>query len=217
MKWLVAMECSGRIRDALRARGHDAWSCDFKPCEADPRWHIQDNVFSHEVVNGGWDGMIAHPDCTFLTVAGARWMSTPWRAEAMQAALYTVRALWAFPIKRKAVENPIGRLSTLWRKPSQVIQPHMFGEPEFKATCWWLDGLPLLKPTRQLAIPARGTDEWRRWNRVHRESPGDDRDERRSRTLQGIADAVAEQWGGVGEITGYVSSSMAAHGIEALA
>lgn len=180
------MECSGRVRDALRARGYDAWSCDVQPCESDPRWHIHGNVFSHEVVNGGWDAMIAHPDCTFLTVAGARWMSTPWRAEAMQMALYAVRALWAFPIRRKAIENPIGRLSTLWRKPSQIIQPWQFGHGAVKATCLWLDGLPPLVPTN---IVEGRTPE------CHYESPGPDRARNRARTYQGIADAIADQWG----------------------
>lgn len=197
MKWLVAMECSGVIRDALRARGHDAWSCDIKPCEGDPRWHIQGNVFSHTVVNGGWDGMIAHPECTFLTRAGARHMSIPWRKEAQMAAVYNVRALWAFPIRLKAIENPMGRLSTLWRKPDQVIQPHMFGHPEFKATAWWLDGLPPLTATNQLEVPGRDTREWVLWNKVHREGPGAKRATNRSRTLQWVADAIAAQWGSV--------------------
>lgn len=197
MKWLVAMECSGVIRDALRARGHDAWSCDIKPCEGDPRWHIQGNVFSHKVVNGGWDGMIAHPECTFLTKSGASHMDIPWRREAQMAAVYNVRALWAFPVRLKAIENPSGRLSTLWRKPDQTIQPHMFGHPEFKATCWWLDGLPPLLSTNQLVVPARGTREYVLWNRVHREGPGANRATNRSRTLKGIAEAIADQWGSI--------------------
>jgi hypothetical protein len=114
---------------------------------------MQTNVFSHTVVNGGWDGMIAHPECTFLTRAGARHMSIPWRREAQMAAVYNVRALWAFPIRLKAIENPVGRLSTLWRKPDQVIQPHMFGHPEFKATAWWLDGLPPSSRPTSLRCP----------------------------------------------------------------
>ncbi len=185
------------IRDALRRRGHDAWSCDVKPCEGDPRWHIEANVFSHAVVNGGWDGMIAHPDCTFLTRAGALHMQIPWRREAQMAAVYNVRALWAFPVRLKAIENPLGRLSTLWRKPDQIIQPHMFGHPEFKATAWWLDGLPPLLATDQLEVPKRGTREYVLWGRVHREGPGADRATRRSRTLEGIAEAIADQWGSV--------------------
>lgn len=197
MRWLVAMECSAVIRDALRRRGHDAWSCDIKPCEGDPRWHIQGNVFSHDVVNGGWEGMIAHPECTFLTGSGARHMNIPWRREAQLAAVYNVRALWAFPVRFKAIENPRGRLSTLWRKPDQIIQPHMFGHPEFKATCWWLDGLPPLVPTNQLQVPPRMSREYVLWNRVHREGRGADRATRRSRTLEGIAEAIADQWGSV--------------------
>ena len=199
MRWLIAMECSAVIRDALRRRGHDAWSCDVKPCEADPRWHIQANVFSHAVIKLGWDGMIAHPDCTFLTKSGARHMSIPWRKEAMMAAVYNVRALWAFPIKRIAIENPSGRLSTLWRKPDQTIQPWQFGHPEFKGTCWWLKGLPLLQPTNVLEVPERDTSEHDRWSRVHREAPGAQRATNRARTLTGIAEAIADQWGAVSE------------------
>ena len=213
MKWLVAMECSAVIRDALRARGHDAWSCDFKPCEGDPRWHIQGDVFSHQVLwhrekrrrgaRRGWDGMIAHPDCTFLTKAGARHMSIPWRAHMQQAAVAMVQALWSFPIPYIAIENPSGRLSTLWRQPDQTIQPYMFGHPEFKGTCLWLKGLPLLRPTLYLEPPAKGTEEFNRWSRVHWEGPGivrgQDRKTRRSRTLPGIAEAIADQWGDANE------------------
>jgi hypothetical protein len=124
-------------------------------------------------------------------------MSIPWRREAQMAAVYNVRALWAFPIRLKAIENPMGRLSTLWRKPDQVIQPHMFGHPEFKATAWWLDGLPPLIATNQLEVPERNTREWVLWNRVHREGLGAQRATNRSRTLQWVADAVADQWGSV--------------------
>lgn len=188
MKWLVAMEFSARVRDALRVRGHDAWSCDFRPTEGDPRWHIQGSVFSHEVVNGGWDAMVAFPDCTFLTVAGARWMSIPWRAEAQQMAVAVVKTLWAFPIKRKAIENPVGRLSTLWRQPDQIIQPWQFGHGETKATCLWLDGLPKLTPT-DIVEGREGT--------VWKMSPGPDRGKDRSRIHQGFADAIGDQWGGL--------------------
>lgn len=205
MRWLIAMECSGVLRDALRARGHDAWSCDVKPCESDPRWHIQGNVFSHTVVNGGWDAMVAHPECTFLTKAGARHMVISWREHMQRASVEMVKALWAFPIRYKAIENPSGRLSTLWRKPDQTIQPWQFGHEEFKGICWWLDGLPPLKPTRILTPPLKGTQEYNRWSRVHWEGPGNkgyggegDRQTRRSRTLQGIAEAIADQWGGFG-------------------
>ncbi len=122
-------------------------------------------------------------------------MHIPWRREAQRAAVYNVRSLWAFPIPRIAIENPSGRLSTLWRKPDQTIQPWQFGHPEFKGTCWWLKGLPPLQPTNVLEVPARDTREWLLWNRVHREGPGEDRGTRRARTLKGIAEAIAEQWG----------------------
>lgn len=195
MKILVAMEFSGRIRSAFRERGHDAWSCDFLPAEDHSPYHIQGNVFSHHTINRDWDMLIAHPDCTFLTRAGARWQSIPWRAEAMQMGLYTVRALWALPIRFKAIENPPGRLSTLWMPPTQTVQPHWFGEPEFKATCWWLDGLPPLVPTSQLVVPTKGTEEFNRWSKVHWAAPGPQRGKERSRTPLGVAAAIAEQWG----------------------
>lgn len=192
---LVAMEFSGRIRTAFRIRGFDAWSCDYLPAEDGSEFHIQGNVFAHEVVSAGWDLLIAHPDCTFLTKSGARWQSIPWRAEAMQAAVYTVRALWALPIPRKAIENPSGRLSSLWRRPTQTVQPYWFGVPEFKGTCWWLDNLPPLVATDMLTPPANGTDEWKRWSRVHRAAPGPQRRKERSRTPFNVAEAIAVQWG----------------------
>jgi len=115
----------------------------------------------------------------------------------MMAAVYNVRSLWAFPIPYIAIENPLGRLSTLWRPPDQIIEPWMFGHPEFKATGLWLKGLPLLQATQKLERPSRGTREHTLWNRVHREGPQgkEDRGTRRSRTLRGIAQAMAAQWG----------------------
>ncbi len=109
--------------------------------------------------------------------------------------LYAVRTLWALPIRFKAIENPPGSLSTLWRKPTQIVQPHWFGEPEFKATCWWLDGLPPLVPTNQLLVPAKGTEEYNRWSKVHRAAPGPQRWRERSRTPLGVSAAIAQQWG----------------------
>lgn len=188
MKVLVACEFSGRVRDAFARRGHDAWSCDIRPSER-PGNHIQDSILEHSVVNRGWDLMIAHPDCTFLTVSGARWMSVEWREEAQLAALHFVKALWKFPIPMVAIENPVGRLSSLWRGPTQTVQPWMFGDNESKATCLWLRGLSPLLPS--ITQEPAGVKE-----SVHREGPGPERKKNRSRTYQGIADAMAEQWGG---------------------
>lgn len=183
MRVLVACECSGVVRDAFIARGHDAWSCDILPTER-PGNHFQRSVFDVDVVKAGWDLMIAHPDCTFLTVSGARWMREEWREEALLMALHTVKSLWRFPIPMIAIENPVGRLSSLWRGPDQTIQPWQFGHPETKATCLWLKGLPELTPTNIVEG---------REGRVWKEAPGPERKKNRSRTYDGIAQAMASQ------------------------
>ena len=185
MKVLIACEFSGVVREAFKAKGHDAWSCDLLPTEI-PGQHIQGNVLSCEVVNAGWDLMIAHPDCTFLTVSGARWMKAEWRQEAQLSALFFVKALWKFPVDKIAIENPIGKLSSLWKGPDQIIEPYYFGDPFKKATCLWLKNLPLLNKTNDL-----GGGEQKCW----KESPSPERKKNRSRTYRGIANAMAEQWG----------------------
>lgn len=191
MRVLVACESSGRVREAFRARGHDAWSCDILPTEI-PGNHFQDSIFNVKIVKAGWDLMIAHPDCTFLTVSGARWMSEEWREEALLMGLHTVKSLWKFPIPRIAIENPVGRLSSLWRGPDQTIQPHQYwggeaGKGEVKATCLWLRGLQPLLPTTP--------DETGRHPACWLEPPSAQRKRNRSRTYPGIADAMADQWG----------------------
>ena len=181
MKVLVACEFSGIVRDAFKARGHDAWSCDLLPTEQEGQ-HIQGNVLDYLV---GWDLMIAHPPCTHLAVSGARWFKDKRQEQA--DALDFVRALLDAPIPRIALENPVSVISTKIRKPDQIIQPWQFGHGETKATCLWLKGLPPLTPTDVVAG---------RENRVHRLPPGKDRWKLRSVTYQGIADAMAMQWGG---------------------
>jgi hypothetical protein len=156
----------------------------FLPSER-PGNHLQGNILDYRIVQRGWD-LIAHPDCTFLAVSGARWMSEECREQAQLAALFFVKALWKMPIPRVAIENPIGRLSSLWRGPDQVIQPWQFGHGETKATCLWLRGLPKLEPTSLVEG---------RTGRVHRCPPGPDRWKERARTFPGIADAMALQWG----------------------
>lgn len=188
MRVLVACEFSGRVRDAFARRGHDAWSCDVRPSEA-PGNHIQDSILEQSVVNRGWDLMIAHPDCTFLTVSGARWFSVEWREEAQLAALHFVKALWKFPIPRVAIENPVGRLSSLWRGPTQTVQPWQFRDNEKKATCLWFRGLPPLVPLVTEEPKDVQASVWR-------EPPGPERKKNRSRTYPGLAEAFAEQWGG---------------------
>jgi hypothetical protein len=185
MRVLVACESSGRIRDEFAARGHDAWSCDILPSEA-PGNHIQGTIMDHAVVHAGWDLMIAHPDCTFLTVSGARWMRQEWRQEAQLSALHFVKSLWRFPIPRIAIENPVGRLSSLWCGPDQIVQPWQFGDGETKAWCLWLKNLPQLTPTD--VVEGREARVWRM-------APGPERKRERSRTPKGIAAAIAEQWG----------------------
>ena len=182
MRVLVACEFSGIVRDAFAAKGHDAWSCDLLPTER-PGKHIQGDVLEH--LNEGWDLMIAHPPCTYLAVSGARWFKD--RPREQEAAVDFVWALYDATIKRIAIENPIGILSTRLRKPNQIIQPWQFGHGEVKATCLWLKNLSLLKPTQLVEG---------RIARVHRESPGPDRWKKRSRTYEGIAQAMADQWGG---------------------
>jgi hypothetical protein len=182
-RWLVACEFSGIVRDALRARGCDAVSCDLLPSEqAGP--HIQDNVLRH--LDDGWDGMIAHPPCTHLAVSGARWFYTKQREQ--QEAIAFCECLWTSSIPLIALENPIGVLATrsLLGPSTQIIQPWMFGHGEVKATCLWLKGLPLLQPT----CIVEG-----RHGRVWREPPSPERWKNRSRTYQGIAEAMAAQWG----------------------
>lgn len=185
MRVLVACEFSGVVREAFRKRGHDAWSCDLLPAEDSSRYHLQKNIFSVEVWPREWDLIIGFPPCTHLAVSGARWFKA--KQQEQKAAIEFVKRL-SKPalIERLAIENPIGVLSTQWRKPDQIIQPWQFGHGETKATCLWLKNLPLLQPTN--IVEGRKP-------RVHHEPPSPERWKNRSRTLQGIADAMAEQWG----------------------
>jgi hypothetical protein len=181
MRVLVACEYSGTVRDAFRARGHDAMSCDLLPTER-PGPHHQGSVL--DILDAGWDLMIAHPPCTHLAVSGARWWKDKLREQA--DALDFVRLLMAAPIPRIAIENPVSKISTAIRRPDQIVQPWQFGHGETKATCLWLKGLPKLVPTQ--VVDGREA-------RIHKMSPGPDRWKERSRTYQGIADAMASQWG----------------------
>ena len=178
---LVACEFSGVVRNAFRARGHDAWSCDLLDTER-PGQHLVGDV--RRWLCAGWDLLVAFPPCTHLAVSGARWFKD--KRHAQESAIDFVRELWNAPVEFVAVENPIGVLSTRFRKPDQIIQPWQFGHGETKATCLWLKNLPPLQPTE--IVEGRHA-------RVHREPPGPDRWKNRSRTLPGIAAAMAEQWG----------------------
>jgi hypothetical protein len=180
MRVLVACEFSGTVREAFRRAGHDAWSCDLLDTEI-PGKHYQGNVMA--LIDEGWDLMIAHPPCTHLAVSGARWFKDK-KAEQEQALAF-VKTLMDAPIPRICIENPISIISSRIRKPDQIIQPWQFGHGETKATCLWLKNLPKLTPTN--IVEGREA-------KVHRMPPGPDRWKERSRTYQGIADAMAAQW-----------------------
>jgi len=194
MKVLVACEFSGTVRRAFAALGHYVVSCDLLPADDGAKWpdHRQHDV--RQLLNGPWDLMIAHPPCTHLAVSGARWF--PNKQAEQGAALEFIRELMDAPIERICIENPISVISTKIRKPDQIVQPHHFGDPSFKATCLWLKNLPPLEWTNPLPIPLRGTPEWTAWNKVHRMPPSPTRGKERSRFPEGIARAMAEQWGG---------------------
>ena len=181
LRVLVACEFSGIVRDAFAARGHDAWSCDLLPTER-PGNHIHGDVLA--ILDDGWDLMIAHPPCTHLAVSGARWFKD--KQKEQEESLVFVKMLMDAPIQKICIENPISIISTRIRKPDQIIQPWQFGHGETEATCLWLKGLPKLQPTQ--IVDGRE-------NKVHRCPPGPERWKIRSRTFQGIANAMAEQWG----------------------
>ena len=183
---LIACEFSGRVREAFRRKGWDAWSCDLLPTDI-PGQHIQDDVLPH--LDDGWDMLIAHPPCTRLCNSGVRWLAERNLWDSMREGAEFFKRFLDCDIPRKAVENPIPHcyaLAIIGRKYDQIIQPWQFGHGETKATCLWLDGLPPLVPT---AIVGG------RLQRVFSLPPGPDRSKIRSMTFQGIADAMAAQWG----------------------
>jgi site-specific DNA-cytosine methylase len=182
MRILVACEYSGVVRDAFIRAGHDAISCDLLPTEQ-PGPHYEGDVF--DIINDGFDLMVAHPPCTHLAVSGARWFHLKQREQA--EALEFVRRLLDAPIPHIALENPISIISSRIRKPDQIIQPWQFGHGETKATCLWLKNLPPLIPTEIVSG---------REARIHKMPPGPNRWKERSRTYTGIAAAMAAQWGG---------------------
>ena len=193
MRVLVSCEYSGRVRDAFKARGHDAWSCDLLPTEV-PGQHYQGDVFDI-LYSSVWDLLIAHPPCTFMCNSGVRWLRhkdgtrNEERWQAMNDACDFFLKLWRAPVKKIVIENPIMHKYAKERigvRQSQVIQPWQFGHGETKATCLWLKNLPLLKPTHIVS----GREQ-----RIHKLPPGPDRWKERSRTYQGIADAMADQFG----------------------
>jgi len=183
MRVLIACEYSGRVRDAFRKHGHDALSCDLLATEADGP-HYQGPV--EDILNDGWDLMIAHPPCTHLATSGSRHFPEKIADGRQAAALAFVRLLMNAPIERWCLENPISIISSAIRPPDQIIQPWEYGHGETKATCLWLQNLPRLTPTKY----AKGREQ-----RIHLMPPGPDRWKERSRTFEGIAHAMGQQWG----------------------
>jgi hypothetical protein len=196
MKVLVACEFSGTVRDAFAKLGHDAWSCDLEPSDSTGN-HYQGDMF--DIINEGWDLMIAHPPCTHLAVSGARHFAKKREDGRQQQGIDFFMKVVSTNIPRVAVENPIGIMSSIYRKPDQIIQPWEYGHKTTKATCLWLKGLPLLKPTN---IVERGEfvvfpsgKRMSKWYADSAKNSPKERERIRNKTFQGIADAMADQWG----------------------
>jgi len=184
MKILVACEESQAVTIEMRKLGHEAYSCDIEPCSGGhPEWHVRDDVRRH--LYDGWDMMIAFPPCTHLAVSGARWFKQKRADGRQQKAVDFFMKLVNAPIPKIAIENPISIMSTIWRKPDQIIQPWQFGHGETKATCLWLKNLPLLKPTNVV----NGREQ-----RIWKMPPSKERSKLRSKTYPGIAKAFATQF-----------------------
>lgn len=189
MKVLVACEESQAVCKAFRALGHEAYSCDIQPCSGGhPEWHLQ--VDALELLKMRWDLIIAHPPCTDLSVSGARWFAKKRADGRQQRSIDFFMRFTNLDCPRVAIENPVCIMSSIWRKPDQIIQPWQFGHGETKATCLWLKGLPSLQPTN--IVSGREQKVWKM-------PPGPERAKERSKTFPGIARAMAEQWGGVCE------------------
>jgi|TARA_R110001583_G_scaffold147362_9_gene299461 hypothetical protein len=211
MRVLVACEYSGTVRDAFIAQGHEAMSCDLLSTDK-PNWtydpftrirtHHPEHGSHHkgsvlDILDHGWDLLIAFPPCTHLAVSGARWFAAKRADGRQQQGVDFFMALANANIPKIAIENPIGIMSTQWRKPDQIIQPYHHGHEATKSTCLWLKGLPLLKPTNTVGKGERHiTKSGRSLPKWYNLPPSEDRWKIRSTTFQGIADAMAQQWGG---------------------
>jgi len=199
MRVLIACEFSGIVREAFTKKGHDAWSCDILPCEI-PGNHIQDDVLNH--LNKNWDLLIAHPPCTYLSVAGAGWINRrPERKQQMVIAANFFKKLLDAPIEKICIENPLiylDAIKIIGKKYNQIIEPYHFGESYKKRTCLWLKNLPELKPTK-IVEPhtywVNSSSNYRKGKKLSNKGIHRSKKER-SRTFKGIADAMAEQWGG---------------------
>ena len=192
MRVLVACEESGTVRAAFRALGHDAWSCDILPSRDGSPFHYQQDVTT--LLDKGWDLLVGHPPCTHLAVSGARWFKD--KQQEQEEALAFVKLLMDAPVPRIAIENPVSVISSRIRKPDQIVQPWMFGDPFTKTTCLWLKTLPPLIPTnvvdkgeRHITKSGRSLPAW------YNLPPSGDRAKIRSKTFEGMAQAMASQWG----------------------
>ncbi len=193
MKVLIACEESQAVTKAFRQIGHEAYSCDIVPCSGGyPEWHLQQDVIP--LLDEKWDMIIAFPPCTDLAVSGAAWFKQKREDGRQQASIDFFMKFTTVSCDRVAIENPIGIMSSVWRKPDQIVQPWMFGHPESKATCFWLKGLPLLKETNNVKA-LYDTLPKNQQQRIHYLPPSKDRSMLRSKTFEGIAQAMATQWG----------------------
>jgi hypothetical protein len=217
-KILIACEESQATTKAFRKLGHEAFSCDLLPCSGGhPEWHFQQDIF--QIIDQGWDLMIAHPPCTFLTGSGVQWLSNPEdrdlpfeqrrphpkypnRRQDMLDSVEFVKALYNSNINYIAIENPVGLLSSKWKKPNQIVQPYMFGDEATKTTCLWIKNLPLLLPSnivgkgeRTVFASGKSHPKWYA-DALKNAKTKEERQTLRSKTFEGMANAFAEQWGG---------------------
>jgi hypothetical protein len=205
MRVLVACEESQTVCTAFREHGHEAYSCDIEPCSGGhPEWHIQDDVLKH--LDENWDLIIAHPPCTYLTITGNRWFNVnKYGNKALDRIKLRDNAIEFFmefvnaPCDRIAIENPVGVISSVYRKPDQIIQPYEYGHPLTKKTCLWLKNLPLLKPTNIVEPEYVICADGKRYSKIHVDTfkikDAKERARVRSKTFEGIANAMANQWG----------------------
>jgi len=203
MKILIACEFSGVVREAFRKKGHDAWSCDILDAEDNSPYHLKMDAVK-ALQEQDWDMLIAHPPCTYLTVTGNKWFKPEYATRFPDRQKNRVEAIEFFMefaktnISKVCIENPIGIMSTNWKKPDQIISPHQFGHMEAKKTCLWLKNLPLLKATNIVEPEYTTYKSGKRmatWYANAIKLPKDERMKVRSKTFQGIADAMADQWG----------------------
>ena len=203
MKVLVACEFSGTVREAFAAKGHDAWSCDIEPTDI-PGKHYQGDV--KDILKEGWDMMIAHPPCTYLTVTGNKWFKPeykdrfPTRQQDREDAIKFFMMLAEAPIDKIVIENPIGIMSTTYKKPNQIIHPWQFGHEASKSTCLWIKGLPNLEPTNIVGkgefVTYKSGKRMTKWYADAASKSPKERAKIRNTTFTGIAQAMANQWGG---------------------